>query len=207
VLERRVGLIGVLFFLPVPIVLVLFTQMPWGARLSVAIGVAIMVTHRLYARPFALRHAAERCLWCTGRATGGSTVRLSEPLGDTEWRACGDGHRDRLLRTFDWAERHKLLLRAGIGGGLLLFLVGALAGVSARDCVAFFRFAVAAAVLPLGWLATRRPATGSEPIAVPFPVHIQALIGTSAVLWLFRIVGLIWLVLVALHVYQRLRIG
>lgn len=38
---------------------------------------------------------------------------------------------------------------------------------------------------------------------VPFPVHIQALIGTWAVLWLFRLVGLVWLVQGLLHFATR----
>jgi hypothetical protein len=41
-------------------------------------------------------------------------------------------------------------------------------------------------------------------LPVPFPVHIQALIGTWAVLWLFRIVGLAWLALATWHVAVRL---
>jgi hypothetical protein len=37
----------------------------------------------------------------------------------------------------------------------------------------------------------------------PFPLHIQALIGSWAVLWLFRLVGLAWLVLAVLHALRR----
>ena len=51
-------------------------------------------------------------------------------------------------------------------------------------------------VLPVGWLATRRRTDRKEKGAaprVPFPVHIQALIGTVVVIWLFRLVGLAWL--------------
>ena len=38
---------------------------------------------------------------------------------------------------------------------------------------------------------------------MPFPVHIQALIGTAVMLWLFRIVGVVWLVQVVLFVVHR----
>jgi hypothetical protein len=34
-------------------------------------------------------------------------------------------------------------------------------------------------------------------------VHIQALIGSAAVLWLFRLVGVAWFVLGSLHVARR----
>jgi hypothetical protein len=48
-------------------------------------------------------------------------------------------------------------------------------------------------VLPLGWLAIRRPPS-ADPLRVPFPVHIQALVGSWTVMWLFRVVGAVWLV-------------
>jgi hypothetical protein len=202
--NRQTRLLGILLFLPVPIVLALFTRIPLGVRPSLALGVALMITHRFYARPFARRHAPTRCLWCGGGPPAPLALRLQEPLGETEWRACGDPHRERLTRTFEWARRHALLLRAGIGGGLAVFLVTAVAGARADDSIAFFRFAVAAAVLPLGWLGARGPVAAVEPVAVPFPVHIQALLGTAAVLWLFRIVGVVWLGLSLWHVAQRL---
>jgi hypothetical protein len=204
--DRPTRLLGILLFLPVPIVLALFTRMPLGVRPSLALGVAVMITHRSYARPFARRHAPTRCLWCGG-APAPLALRLREPLGETEWRACGDVHREWLARTVEWSRRHALLLRAGIGGGLAAFLVSAVAGARADDSIALFRFAVAAAVLPLGWLGARGPLPVVEPIAVPFPVHIQALLGTASVLWLFRIVGVVWLGLALWHVAQRLGVA
>jgi hypothetical protein len=39
---------------------------------------------------------------------------------------------------------------------------------------------------------------------VPFPLHIQALIGTGLVLWLFRLVGLVWLALGIFALGRRL---
>jgi len=50
-------LLGILLFLPVPVVLVLFTRAPLGVGISLALGVGLMLTHRLYARPFALARA------------------------------------------------------------------------------------------------------------------------------------------------------
>ena len=60
-------LLGVLLFLPVPVVLLLFTRMPLGVGESLALGVAITITHRFYARPFARSRADRRCLWCGGQ--------------------------------------------------------------------------------------------------------------------------------------------
>lgn len=192
--------IGLLLFLPVPIVLWLFTRAPLGVGLSVLLGVALMLTHRLYARPWARARGGERCLWCAGPAAEGPPIGVVEPGGETSWRACADGHRERLARTLGWAARHRLFILAGIGGAILALVVGgplaargALGPVGFADLSAFFRLAVALTVLPLSLIGPFSRDPGPEAPRVPFPVHIQALIGTLAVLWLFRIVGAIWL--------------
>jgi hypothetical protein len=201
---------GLLLFLPVPLVLWLYTRQPLGVPLSLAVGTALVVTHRLYARPFALRRASVRCLWCGGIAGDGLVLELSEPLGASTWRACSPAHHERLRRVFDWASSHAPFLKILILGGVALFLPAALLASRGRlgplvvdDVVAFFRLAIAVAVLPLGWLSLLRAPTSSEPLRVPFPVHIQALIGTLWVLWLFRLVGIWWLILGMRHVLER----
>ncbi len=205
--------LGLLMFLPVPLVLALFTRQPLGLRMSLGLGVALMVTHRLYARPFALRHAHERCLWCARQPLGarGLTLRLREPFGDTDWRACDETHHAGLRCVLGWAHDHAGLLRLGVAGGLLLLLVGLGAracgwtrGPTAADWVALFQASVASAVLPLAVLGPRARATRDTPLSVPFPVHIQALIGTANVLWLFRLVGTLWLGLAITHLARRL---
>jgi hypothetical protein len=201
---------GVLLFLPVPIVLWLFTRQPLGPWASLGLGTALMLTHRLYARPFALARAGRRCLWCGGAAGEGPRLDLEEPSGRTFWRACSEGHADRLARTLGWAAEHRLFLAMGILGTLAVFLAGAVAAalgwpawLEPGDPVALFRLGVAVSVLPLGWLAPNGPLPSSSR-RLPFPVHIQALLGTLWVLWLFRLVGLWWLGAGLLHLARRL---
>ncbi len=201
---------GVLIFLPVPIVLWLFTRQPLGPWASLGLGTALMLTHRLYARPFALAWAGRRCLWCGAAAGDGPRFDLEEPLGRTSWRACGEGHADRLARTLGWAARRRLLLAAGILGTLAVFLAGAVAAALGRpdwlepgDPVALLRLGVAVTVLPFAWRGPRGPVSPQEH-RLPFPVHIQALLGTLWVLWLFRLVGLWWLGAGLLHLARRL---
>lgn len=222
---RVVGdrLAGLLLFLPVPLVLWLFTAQPLGPWLSLGLGVVVMGTHRLYARPFALARADRRCLWCGGPAVGGPRLALDEPPGRTSWRACGDPHARRLARVLGWAAEERRFLAVGILGTLLLFLalavlaaVGRPAGLERADAVAFFRFGIAVTVLPFGWLApgSRSDYTrGLAPVReredgpkgrLPFPVHIQALLGTVWVLWIFRLVGLWWLAAGLTHLARRL---
>jgi hypothetical protein len=201
----RDRLAGLLLFLPVPVVLWLFTRPPFGVLASLALGTVLMVTHRLYARPFARRRSARLCLWCAGPAEGPEIV-VDEPTGPAVWRACGPEHAGALGRVLAWADRHALMLRVGILGTLAVFLpaaflagAGRLGPVSTDDTIAFFRLGVAVTVLPLGWLSGRS-GPPLERLRAPFPLHIQSLVGTWAVLWLFRLVGLVWLVLGAWHV-------
>jgi hypothetical protein len=200
---------GLLLFLPVPAVLVLFTQAPLGIVASVLLGILIMGTHRLYARPFALSRAPYRCLWCGGRARDGSAIEVVEPFGAMRWQACCALHAERLRRVLGFAAAHASFLRVGILGSLLAFLALSLSsGLASRptlylDAVALFRLGVAVSVLPLGWLGEAR-GSAAEPTRAPFPVHIQALLGTAPVLWLFRLVGLVWLLLGVAHVMRRI---
>jgi hypothetical protein len=207
VLDR---IFGALLFLPVPVVLWLFTRTPVGVVASLGLGALLMVTHRLYARPFALRRADRRCLWCGGAAREGPRVEIVEPLGTKSWRACSDVHRERLGRALGWAERRARFLRIGILGTLGIFLLamplagtGRLGPVTGEDAAAFFKLGVSLTVLPLGWLAAWRGSSASGGTAAPFPIHIQALIGTWAVLWLFRLIGLIWLAQASWHFGAR----
>jgi hypothetical protein len=196
-------LAGLLLFAPVPLVLFLFTRLPLGVVASLGLGTAIMATHRFYARPFAVRRASTRCLWC-GRAALLNAVPLTivDPLGAVDWRACASAHADRVRRTLGWANRHTAVLKAGVLGGLAVLLPGAVAAhfgwlgpLRPDDGIAYFRLSVALAVLPLGWVGPESAAALEDPLPAPFPMHLQALIGTVAVVWLFRLVGLAWLVL------------
>lgn len=199
--------LGLALFLPVPLVLWLFTAQPLGALPSLGLGAALMLTHRLYARPWALARAGRRCLWCgsTGREVA---LDLEEPRGSTRWAACSEAHANRARAFLGWASARAIVLKAGILGSLALLvgvsLIAFLTPESSfvpADAPAVFRLGVALTVLPLGWFG---PRSRQQPGRLPFPVHIQALIGTCAVSWLFRVVGLVWLGLALRHVAQRL---
>jgi len=204
----RDRLLGALLFLPVPLVLWLFTAAPLGAGPSLAAGVAIMLSHRAVARPFALRRAGRRCLWCGGGAAAGPLLELRDPLGRASWRCCSQDHGQRTARTVATAARWRPWLRAGILGGLAAFLLLATAAATVSpawthaDAAALFRLSVALAVVPFSFAATRGAFPAELP-RVPFPLHVQALIGTAAVLWLFRLVGALWLLQVVRYAMTR----
>ncbi len=202
--------LGLLLFLPVPLVLWLFTRAPVGVPGSMGLGIVLMVTHRLYARPFALRHAPVRCLWCGGAARAGPRLEVRDPLGAMTWRACGAEHAERSARLLGWADAHARSLQAGILGTLLSFLPlslaadrGYLDGATHLDAVNLFRFVIAVCVLTLALRFGSAAPPALDQLRAPFPLHLQALIGSAAVLWLFRLVGSWWLVLAAFHVLRR----
>lgn len=200
-------LLGLLLFLPVPAVLYLFTQAPFGPLISLVTGVVLMASHRVYARPFALARAGRRCLWCGGAADG-PELAVDEPPGSTRWRACSEPHATAARGFLGWAGAHRGFVKAGILGTLAAFLALAAAAtarpsgaVRYADAVGLFRLGIAATVLPLSILGAR--GRDGLPLRTPFPVHIQALIGTTAVLWLFRLVGVAWLALGILYFARR----
>lgn len=113
-----------------------------------------MLTHPLYARPWALRRSHRRCLWCggeipdrgepgqvsaaAGRGPSGTEaagaagdpgapepLHLDEPRGPTVWRACRGAHRAKLAQVLRWAERRSAPLRVGIMGAVIVFLAAA----------------------------------------------------------------------------------
>jgi hypothetical protein len=207
-------LTGVLLFLPVPLVLFLFTRAPLGILPSLGIGIALMLTHRLYARPWALAHAHRRCLWCGAdiAATAVSAVELvlEDRLGRASWCACREAHARPVRALLAWAAPRRRFLTFGILGTLGVFLAWAAGSqllapsrLEGDDAVAFFRLGIAGCVLPLGWLSARSDAASGEAPRSPFPLHVPALVGLRTVLWLFRLVGLLWLAQGSLHVAER----
>ena len=123
-----------------------------------------------------------------------------------------DAHGRSVRAVLQWADRRSGLLKLGILGTLAAFLAWSLAvglGWLGRhgfdDAVAFFRLGIAFSVLPLAWLAPGiAPAEPAEVVRSPFPVHLSALIGLRVVLWLFRLIGLLWLIQGSLHVAERM---
>jgi len=205
--------IGVLLFLPVPLVLFLFTRAPLGILPSLGIGIVLMLTHRVYARPWALARAHRRCLWCgadIAATLSAAELVLEDPLGRASWCACREAHARPVRAVLAWAAARSRFLTFGILGTLGVFLAWAAGSqllapsrLEHDDAVAFFRLGIAACVLPLGWLSARSDATSGEAPRSPFPLHVPALVGLRTVLWLFRLVGMLWLAQGSLHVAER----
>lgn len=193
---RELGL-GLLLFLPIPLVLYLFVVQPRPLDRSLILGVAIMVAHRLVARPFMRRVARRRSLW-TGLPALSRDGCVEIHLGrEILSAAVAPRHRDVTLRFFTFLQRWRWLIRLGIFLPLVLLLacLGLAAAGKATplgSVTAFFQLAVGATV-SVASVAWRLQAAGLEPIRPAVPIHNFFLLGTIPLLWIFRIVGVWWI--------------
>jgi hypothetical protein len=198
---RGVGvhLTGLGLFLFIPFVLYLFVAHPEPIAASLVTGVVTMLGHRLVARPFMERVRGERCIWCAKVfAPGAAREPVALVAGDdaTGFVACAH-HAAPAGRFLSWVDRLRLPLRAGIAlplVGLLVALALAAAGRGAALpwATEAFRLVVGLTV-NLAALGPTLGRPGSPPRAV-FPPHNFALLGVRNLLWIFRLVGLWWIV-------------
>jgi hypothetical protein len=209
---------GVLLFLFIPLVLFLFLKQPIGPGWSVALGLAIMVGHRLVAAPWAAKFADVRCLWC-GRDGIGRTVPVF--ASGRQWRmnACSDTHAALISRFLGTIFRFRVPLAIGIFVPLAWLILASLLSAAGRPLLSHatsalvFRVAVAltvvtaslapfadptffrrspSSVLPSPFSVGRSPL--DQPLRCPFPIHNLSLLGIGNTLWVFRLVGAWWLI-------------
>ncbi len=189
--------IGVLLFLFIPLVLFLFVRHPPPIGASLAVAIVLMLGHRFLARPYMARAAAAKCLWCN-RALPAQSEQLDLATGAGPLTArCCSGHREPAARFFAFLDAWRLPIRAGIFLPLLL-LLGSLAAAAFGRAVplpgitALFKLVIGITVN----LAALGSLLGSprERPAVPFPAHNFFLLGVRNLLWIFRLVGIWWIV-------------
>ena len=206
---RASQVLGVALFLFIPVVLFLFVRHPEPVAASLAAGVALMLGHRFLARPYLARVRERKCAWCNRWLGEGAPESFEVDAGGERVRfvACA-GHAAPARRFFAWVERTKLPLRAGIGLPLLLLILAlALAALGRAaplpDATELFRFAVGLSV-QLGALGPFLGKPGDTPPRAVFPLHNFSLLGVSAILWVFRLVGLWWIVAAGRYWLDRL---
>src|SRR5262245_18629587 len=115
----KIHVLGIFLFAFIPLVLFLFLQYPFGILPSILAGIAIMFGHRFIAKPFLQRYRLERCLWC------GRTSRPRDELNVSgiAMQACKIDCHANSNRFFDFADRYKILFRAGIFLPLVWYLI------------------------------------------------------------------------------------
>lgn len=203
----RLQVEGVLLFLFIPVVLFLYVAHPEPVGASLVAGLVLMVGHRSLARPYMARARPVKCVWCNralppagtpAAQAETATLALSTGAGPIEARACR-GHREPAARFFAFVEGWRWPLRLGIFLPLVFLLVALAFAAVGRDAPVplatdVFRLAVGVTVnlAAFGYLfAASAP---REPVAVPFPAHNFFLLGVRALAWIFRLVGIWWIV-------------
>ena len=190
---------GIALFAFIPVVLFLFVRHPAPIAASLAGGVVLMLGHRFLARPYMESARERKCIWCNRvLAPEEPRSRIGVLAGSEEvtFAAC-PGHERPAGRFFAWADRLRLPLRLGIGVPLvaLLAALALAAGGDARwtpRATEVFRLVVGLTVN----LAALGPAFGAvagTPRAA-FPLHNFTLLGLRNILWVFRLVGIWWIV-------------
>jgi hypothetical protein len=207
--RRRLALEGALLFAFIPAVLVLYLQQPLGPAPSLGLGVVVMLGHRFIAAPWMARHAGERCLWCgLGVAEPDPAIEVAASGGVLRLRACGEAHRERIGRLFTFVSRYRIPIALGIFVPLFILLAGTLMIVVGRPVIALemnrlqFRLIVAITVLATS-LAYLGAGSTDASLSCPFPLHNLFLLGVRNTLWVFRVVGVWWLILSALALAGR----
>ena len=195
---------GVALFLFIPLVLFLFVRHPEPVGVSLAVGVALMLGHRLLARPYMERTLPLKCIWCNRLLTEAPDGRRSGETATLELRSgarvlharCCTGHRQPAAKFFTFLQAWRWPLRLGIFTPLLFLLVALAVSAAGQPApiplaTAWFQLVVGATVnlAAFGYLA----ASEQAPLSVPFPAHNFFLLGIRNLLWIFRLVGLWWL--------------
>lgn len=209
-MKRRLfaQVLGVVLFLPIPVVLVLFVQHPDPLVLSLVVGIGLMVGHRLVARPWMNTIATDKCLWCNGllpdSVEAGVESReliLGSGAGEVSARVHSN-HGDPVRRFFTFVNRFRVGMRLGIFlplGVLVVALVLAATGreVPLTAITRAFQLLIGLTVSFGAW--GYLTAEAKKPEQIPFPVHNFFLLGLRNLLWIFRIVGLWWIVKATLY--------
>jgi hypothetical protein len=200
---------GISLFLFIPLVLFFFVRHPEPLALWIPLACVIMIGHRSLARPYAAQAVPIKCIWCNRvlpRSLDSASASFDLAAGGivVPVRTCRQHARpaSRFFR-FLWAGR--LPFRIGIFIPLLLLLVSLGKGIAGDRgwiplATVVFQLAVALTVnfIALGpWMSAK--VGNPSPIPVPFPLHNFYLLGVRTLLWLFRLVGLWWVLVVFLH--------
>jgi hypothetical protein len=194
----RLQILGILLFLFIPVVLLLYVRHPEPIGLSLAAGVILMIGHRRLARPYMRRALPWKCLWCNQVIPAGEGEILELRAGaETLPARCCTGHREPAARYLSFLHAWRWPLRLGIFLPLLALLVALLAAALGREIAplpavtALFQLVIGITVnvAAFGYLLIRP----RHAVEVPFPVHNFFLLGVRALLWIFRLVGIWWI--------------
>ncbi len=193
---------GLLLFLFIPAVLFLFVRHPEPIILSLISGVVLMIGHRRIARPYMLRVAPRICVWSHRRLCAADNTKLElEQRGQRQLAYVMPQHAASARRFFRFVYRFRGFLAPAIFGPLLMLLgslfgsaLGWLSGPTLATVTAAFQLIIGVTVNIAAW-GFLLISDQDGPLPVPFPLHNFFLLGISKLLWIFRLLGLAWIVM------------
>lgn len=190
---------GLGLFLFIPLVLYLYLVRPFPVLISLGSGVFLMLIHRFPARAYMFRAVSVKCLWCDGCfKPGESRVRIRVKQGNSKFHVfVHPQHEQAVRRFYACLYRGRYIFRVGIFVPLII-LLGALLtrGLNIVDFVeqATLMFkgviGIVVNIAAFGYLMFEP----SEEVRPVFPPHNFHLIGVRQILWIFRIVGIWWII-------------
>jgi hypothetical protein len=192
---------GILLFLFIPLVLYLFLTFPFDTLPSLIIGALIMFGHRFIARPYMLRNIDKRCIW-NGRLLNDKNQRfvVKTKKENLTFFAFSAEDKGNALKFFNYLHYARSILKIAILGTLAWYIVSLLLGeinsawryLPRETFVQIFKVVIAFTVVLSSVLY--RFAAKAEPVKAVFPTHNFFLLGIRWILWVFRIVGILWIV-------------
>jgi hypothetical protein len=211
---NSIHLLGVLLFLFIPLVLYLLLKLPFGVGPSLGIALLIMGGHRFVVGNFVRRYSRERCFWCgrTGKQRQRLTVSSGTSNGNgnengnskngTMFEFCVDRCTAKAKRFFYFCNRYKDYIRAGIFGPLIFYALTVPLFLINKPIVPMewetfvFRFFIACTVVAVSFFPIKGESQRS--LSFPFPAQNLLLLGIQNTLFVFRYVG-IWWILASLY--------
>lgn len=200
-MEDKIRFKGILLFLFIPITLILLLMFPFGVLISVAIGVLIIIFHRFVARPYLSKYAGKKCIWCNTIINDSKEISIDvlEKGKSIRFFSCSEDCKRQASEFFIFTNKVSLLIKWGILAMIGIYLLNVVLwdfGVSlikisvSKD---IFKGVIAVIVLFISFFYK---GSKGDKFYFPFPIHNLFLLGVRNTLWVLKIVGGAWLVLV-----------
>ncbi len=192
---------GIGLFIFIPIVLVLYLVYPLGVLPSILLGMGLMFGHRFIARPWMMKNINKRDIW-TGNLLEKTEHKFQLIEGKEEllFYASTEKNRTEAVKFFNFLRKYRFIAGPAILGTVFWYLVSVLLAeaseslryLSMDHMVLIFKMVIAVTVILVSILY--KTADTQTPVKAVFPVHNLFLLGISWTLWIFRLVGIYWVV-------------
>jgi hypothetical protein len=166
-----------------------------------------MLTHRFIARPYLYKYIKKKCIWCNGLITHNfEELTVKEKGEELVFAACNKHCREQACSFFSFTNENSFVIRWFILLVVFIYIIDVMLyyfgirfiGLSMSKDI--FKAAIAMIVLPVSLFYRN---SNSRDLSFPLPVHNLFLLGVKNTLWVLRIIGAIWLIIVIKNILVR----